>query len=127
MKRTLIVFLSIGLFFAACSDADDPLTGINVQIQNSTTLVFDNVEFGTNEIFFEEIAPDSLSGFLTFETLLSSEGLQVETPTGVLEIDSLNFNGSETLGRGTYTFDLSLSDDEELLLEIAQEVTSVFN
>ena len=62
MKQFALLFL-IATVFIGCSDRDDNLDGVNIRIKNESSVTFDTVQVGSDEMIHENIGPEEYFNF----------------------------------------------------------------
>jgi hypothetical protein len=99
-----------------CSDRDDDLTSVNLRIKNASTLVFDEVLVGSEEHIYELVSPDSFSEYQEFEIAYRYDYIRITSGEEVYVLQPIDFVGEEELPIGLYTYELSLTDEGEVIL-----------
>ena len=105
------------LMTVSCTDRDDDLTSVNIRIKNSSTVVFDEVLVSDEEHIYENQAPDSFSEYQEFEMAYRYAYIRITSGEETYELQPIDFVGEEELPIGLYTYDLSLTEEGEVILE----------
>lgn len=117
MKKVILLLMVFSLMTVSCTDRDDDLTSVNIRIKNSSTVVFDEVLVSDEEHIYENQAPDSFSEYQEFEMAYRYAYIRITSGEETYELQPIDFVGEEELPIGLYTYDLSLTEEGEVILE----------
>ena len=115
MKKIIFsVILTVFIAFA-CTDRDDELLGVNIRINNKSSVNFTSVQVRVDTLVFENIPADGFSDYLALEMAYYADTITIET-------DSMQFRFvpdsiGNPLPRGLYTYELSFDEEGEVVLD----------
>ena len=115
MKQFALLFL-IATVFIGCSDRDDNLDGVNIRIKNESSVTFDTVQVGSDEMIHENIGPEEYSGYLEYETAYSYAYINITVGEENYVFQPIDFVGETPLENGFYTYGLSISEEGDVIL-----------
>lgn len=115
MKRLFILSIFSIILLFSCTDRDDNVNMVNIRVQNSTELFFNEVQIAQRDTVYENIAANEFSPYLEYETAYQTSALTILTDS-----TSYNYFPSEvpvdTLPIGFYTYEISLSEENQIEL-----------
>lgn len=117
MKRFLAFSLSIGMLLASCTDKDDDVSAVNIRIKNASTLTFDEVTVGDQEILHMNVAPEAYSDYLEYETAYTYAYIEIKAGEETYILQPIDFVGETPLPIGFYTYELNVSEAGEVSLQ----------
>ncbi|NNJ88608.1 MAG: hypothetical protein HKP53_04350, partial [Eudoraea sp.] len=100
MKRTIFLFVALGIMIAACSDRDDDVTAINIRVKNMSSFLFDEVLVGDEEHIYETLGPDLYSEYQEYETAYRYSYIRITSGEEVFVLQPMDFVGEEVLPIG---------------------------
>lgn len=109
MRVSLFLFLSIGILFASCTDNDDEVNAVNIRIRNLSDIPFDEVQVGDQEILYTDIAPDSYSDYLEYETAYRYAYIAITAGEESYVLQPVDYVGETALPLGLYTYELDIT------------------
>jgi len=115
MKRLAFLVL-IAVFFVGCSDRDDNIDGVNIRIKNDSSVTFDVVQVGSEDMLHENIRPDEYSGYLEYETAYEYAYVHIKVGEETYVLQPIDFVGETPLENGFYTYKLNISEDGNVAL-----------
>ena len=115
MKRFALLLL-IATVIIACADRDDNLEGVNIRIKNESSVTFDTVQVGGDEMIHENIGPEEYSGYLEYETAYSYAYINIMVGEENYVLQPIDFVGETPLENGFYTYVLSISEEGDVVL-----------
>ena len=117
MKKVAFSLFLLLVIVYSCSDRDDDLTAVNIRLRNTSEVVFDEVVVGDEPQIFENLAPDSFSDYREFEMAYRYAYIQISSGEETYVLQPVDFVGEEELPIGLYTYELSLTEEGEVVLE----------
>ncbi|MCK0147333.1 hypothetical protein MWU78_16890 [Arenibacter sp. F26102] len=116
MKRFAFLVL-VAAIFIGCSDRDDNLDGVNIRITNESSVTFDLVQVGSEEMVHENIVPDEYSGYLEYETAYEYAYINIKVGEENYVLQPIDFVGETPLENGFYTYVLTISEEGNVILD----------
>ncbi|SMG36147.1 hypothetical protein [Arenibacter troitsensis] len=120
MKRFALLFL-IATVFINCSDRDDNLEGVNIRIKNESSVIFDAVQVGSDDMIHENIAPDEYSDYLEYETAYTYAYINIMVGEENYVVQPIDFVGETPLENGFYTYGLNISEEGDVVLNFIMD------
>ncbi|MDL5510794.1 hypothetical protein QSE00_03125 [Arenibacter sp. M-2] len=120
MKRLALLFLIVTVFIG-CTDRDDDLEGVNIRIKNESSVTFDTVQVGSDDMIHENIAPEEYSGYLEYETAYSYAYINIMVAGETYVLQPIDFVGETPLENGFYTYVLNLSEEGDVILSFMED------
>lgn len=117
MKKAVFSLFFLFALAISCTDRDDDLTAVNIRLRNTSEIVFDEVVVGDGPQIYENLAPDSFSEYKEYETAYRYAYIQITSGEETFVLQPIDFVGEEELPIGLYTYELSLTEEGEVLLE----------
>lgn len=117
MRNFGFVILSVLLFTIGCTDIDDKVNTINIRINNSSAINFDEVQVGSNEELYTNIAPGDYSDYLVYETAYTYAFIEIKSGEEVFVLQPIDFVGEDELPIGFYTYSLNINEEGEVELQ----------
>lgn len=118
MKKVLLAFvflIALGQF--SCTDRDDEVVAAHIRILNNSTLPFDEVQVGDEEMLHENVAPGDYSEYLEYETAYEYAYIRIQSGEETYELQPIDFVGEEPLPSGYYTYALNVDEEGQVVLE----------
>ncbi|WP_437372933.1 hypothetical protein [Maribacter litoralis] len=113
MKRVYLLSVIFVVLLFSCTDRDDEVNLVNIRIQNSTELFFNEVRVAEKDTVYENIAAGEFSNYMEFETAFANTRITILTNS-----TSLNYFPTEvvsdSLPIGFYTYEISLDEDNQV-------------
>ncbi|TDS11617.1 hypothetical protein DFQ03_3644 [Maribacter caenipelagi] len=113
MKRVLLLSVICVVLLFSCTDRDDEVNLVNIRIQNSTKLFFNEVRIAERDTVYENIAAGEFSEYIEFETAYANAAVSILTDS-----TSLNYIptavSSDSLPIGFYTYEISLDEENQV-------------
>jgi hypothetical protein len=120
MKNFGFVLLAFLVFTLSCSDRDDNVDTVNIRIKNDSSVNFDEVQVGTNEELYINIAPGEYSNYLVYEMAYKYAFVEIKSgEDSYVSLQPIDFVGEQELPIGFYTYKLSVNEEGEVALEFA--------
>lgn len=116
MKTNFFTFLLLALVTVACNDRDDDVTMAQIRIKNSSAITFDSVTVGSGENVYLNVGPDDYSDYQAFEEAFEFNFIQIEANGETFVLQPIDFVGGTPIPIGFYTYDLSISEDGNIVL-----------
>jgi hypothetical protein len=116
MKRYFVLIIVAIITTVACTDRDDDVTTVNIRIQNSTNILFQEVRVAGADTIYEDVAAGDFSNYLEYGEAFEEMSLTVMA-------DSASFSYTpettftDSLPIGFYTYELSLDEANQLDLK----------
>ncbi|MGB5435568.1 MAG: hypothetical protein WBM98_06740 [Maribacter sp.] len=110
MKRLLFVTISVFVFILGCSDRDDELNGIQIRVKNVSSVHFDTIQVGGDGMVHTNVAPDSYSDYLEYETAYSYAYINISTDGETYVMQPIDFVGETPLFLGYYTYEIGIDE-----------------
>ena len=117
MKRFLILSISLLFFSLGCSDQDDELTGIKIRVKNASTITFDEVQVGGEEMIHSNLAPDDYSDYLIYESAYRYAYIRITSGEESYFLQPIDFVGETPLPLGFYTYELGITEEGDVILD----------
>lgn len=121
MRKTAVLLLTILLFSVGCTDRDDNVSEINIRIKNTSNLNFDTVQVGDENHSHTDVAPDSFSEYLEYETAYRYAYIQIQSGTESYVLQPIDFVGETPLTLGFYTYELDVTEAGDVSLKFVNE------
>ncbi|MBD0852379.1 hypothetical protein [Maribacter arenosus] len=116
MKRLLFLATSIFIFILGCSDRDDELNGIQIRVKNVSSIHFDTIQVGGDEMVHANVAPDSFSDYLEYETAYRYAYIGISADGETYALQPIDFVGETPLPFGYYTYEIGLDQEGNVTL-----------
>lgn len=116
MKNALTLILVFILLATGCTDRDDKITAINIRVENSSGIDFDEVQVGGDEFVHTDVSSGSFSEYLEYETAYEYAYIQIKSGTESYVLQPIDFVGETPLEIGFYTYVLDVSEDGDVSL-----------
>ncbi|NER09227.1 hypothetical protein SAMN06265375_1011281 [Muriicola jejuensis] len=117
MRKSLFILVSLIVLSVSCSDRDDDLTSVQLRIKNSSSLTFDRVLVENEEHIYENVGSDAFSDYQEYESAYRYNYIQITSGEETFVLQPIDFVGEEELPIGLYTYDLSITEEGEVVLE----------
>ncbi len=117
MKKYLFALTTLVIFSIACTDRDDDISAVNIRVKNNNAFTYDRVQVGEVTQVHENVAPDSYSDYLEYETAYRYAFIQIDTTGVSYTLQPIDFVGETPLSPGFYTYELKLDVDGNIALE----------
>ncbi|WP_297796089.1 hypothetical protein [uncultured Eudoraea sp.] len=117
MRNLGFAILSVLLFSIGCTDIDDKVDTINIRINNSSSINFDEVQVASNEELYTNIAPGDYSDYLVYETAYTYAFIEIKSGEEVFVLQPIDFVGEDELPIGFYTYSLNINEEGEVVLQ----------
>lgn len=121
MRKTAVLLLTILLFSAGCTDRDDNVSSISIRIKNTSNLNFDTVQVGGANQVHADIAPDSFSEYLEYETAYRYAYIEIISGDENYVLQPIDFVGETPLTIGFYTYELNVTEAGDVSLKFVSE------
>ena len=115
MKRFAFLVL-VAVIFVGCSDRDDNLDMVHIRIKNESSINYDLVQVGGDEMLHENIGPDEYSGYLEYEMAYEYAYISITAGDENYVLQPIDFVGETPLENGFYTYALSISAEGNIIL-----------
>ncbi|NJB70691.1 hypothetical protein GGR42_001153 [Saonia flava] len=115
-KAVLFLLFIVALSGISCTDRDDNVETVDIRIKNVSSVTFDEVQVGGEEMIHENIAPDKFSEYLEYETAYRYAYIQIKSGAEVYTLQPFDFVGETPLAIGVYTYELDIDEEGNVLL-----------
>ena len=116
MKKFLILAISVFLINISCNDRDDELNGIQIRVKNVSSINFDTIQVGGDEMVHTNILPDEYSGYLIYESAYSYAYINITSAEETYILQPIDFVGESALPLGFYTYEIGLDAEGNVIL-----------
>lgn len=116
MKRLLLVSISVFIFILGCTDRDDELNGIQIRVKNVSSIQYDTIQVGGEEMVHANVAPDSYSAYLEYETAYSYAYVNISAEGETYVLQPIDFVGETPLPFGYYTYEIGIDEGGSVTL-----------
>ena len=117
MKNIGFVLLTFLVFTLSCTDRDDDVNTINIRIKNDSNINFDEVQVGTNEELYTNVAPGDYSNYLVYEMAYQYAFVEIKSGEDIYVLQPIDFEGETELPIGFYTYKLNINEEGEVSLQ----------
>ncbi|PIE99865.1 MAG: hypothetical protein CR994_09005 [Maribacter sp.] len=119
MKRFLVLVFSVFVSVIGCTDRDDELDGVWVRVKNVSTLHYDSIQVGGEGMVHTNVAPDSYSGYLKYETAFKYAYIDISADGETYVLQPTDFVGGTPLPFGYYTYRVGLDEGGSVTLDFS--------
>ena len=116
MKKFLILAISVFLINISCDDQDDELNGIQIRVKNDSSISFDTIQVGGDEMVHTNIPPDDYSGYLIYESAYSYAYINIKSGEETYILQPIDFVGETVLPLGFYTYEIGVDAEGNVTL-----------
>lgn len=116
MKKYLILAISVFLINIGCNDQDDELNGIQIRVKNVSSISFDTIQVGGDEMVHNNILPDDYSGYLIYESAYRYAYINIKSAEETYILQPVDFVGETVLPLGFYTYEIGLDAEGNVTL-----------
>lgn len=116
MNKFIILAISVFLISISCNDQDDELKGIQIRVKNVSSINFDTVQVGGDEMVHVNILPDDYSGYLIYESAYSYAYINIKSAEETYILQPIDFVGETVLPLGFYTYEIGLDTEGNVTL-----------
>lgn len=113
MKRVFLLSVICVVLLFSCTDRDDEVNLVNIRIQNSTELFFNEVRIAERDTVYENIAAGEFSEYIEFETAYPNATISILTDSTSLNYFSTEVS-SDSLPIGFYTYEITLDEENQV-------------
>ena len=117
MKKAILLLFALLISALSCTDRDDDLSSVQIRLRNTSDITYDEVVVGDESQVYENLDPDSFSEYKEYETAYRYAYIQITSGEETYVLQPIDFVGEEELPIGLYTYELSLTEEGEVLLE----------
>lgn len=114
MRKILILIISISTLFN-CSNDDNTASELNIRLSNISDYDFQNivVNTSTGDTDFENIGPQEMTNYKTFETAYRYAFVELEIDGETYTLQPIDYVGETPLENGNYTYQIDANDSKE--------------
>lgn len=112
----ILVFSIIG-----CTDRDDNVDAVNIRVRNVSSFTFDEVVVGEADKIHMNLASDSYSEYLEYETAYSYAFIEIKSGEETFVLQPIDFVGETELPIGFYTYELNVSEQGDVSLNFVAD------
>jgi hypothetical protein len=116
MKKFLILVISVFFINISCNDQDDELNGIQIRVKNISSINFDTIQVGGDEMVHTNIPPDDYSGYLIYESAYKYAYINIKSAEETYILQPIDFVGETVLPLGFYTYEIGLDAEGNVTL-----------
>ena len=116
MKKFLILAISVFLSNISCNDQDDELNGIQIRVKNVSSISFDTIQVGGDEMVHTNILSDDYSGYLIYEIAYRYAYINIKSVEEIYILQPIDFVGETVLPLGFYTYEIGLDAEGNVTL-----------
>ena len=116
MKRFLMLTISVFIFLIGCTDRDDELEGVQIRVKNVSSLVYDTIQVGGEEMVHENLSPESFSDYLEYETAYTYNYINISAGEETYVLQPIDYVGETPLPFGFYTYEVGIDDEGNVTL-----------
>lgn len=115
MKKILILIISISTLISCSSDDDNNTSKLNIRLSNVSQYDFQNIVVNTTSgnTNFENISPQEMTSYKTFETAYSYAFVELEIDGQIYTLQPIDYVGERPLENGNYTYEIDANDSLE--------------
>jgi len=117
MKQFLILIMSVFLINTGCTDKDDELNGIQIRVKNVSSLNYDTIQVGGDEMTHDNVAPDTYSDYLIYESAYRYAYIAIKSGEENFVLQPIDFIGETELPLGFYTYEIGLDAEGNVTLK----------
>lgn len=117
MKRFLIITISVFVIIIGCTDRDDELDGVQIRVKNVSTLQYDSIQVGGEDMVHINIGPDSFSEYLEYETAYSYDYINILAGEETYVLQPIDYVGETPLPFGFYTYEVGINESGNVTLD----------
>lgn len=120
MRNIVILIFSV-FIFTACTDRDDEVSDVQIRIKNNSSINFERVVVGDQDHVHLDVAPDSFSEYLGYETAYTYAFIEVNSGSATYLLQPIDFVGETPLDIGFYTYELDVTEAGDVLLNFVRD------
>tara|TARA_B110000285_G_C14559936_1_gene353017 strand:- start:55 stop:438 length:384 start_codon:yes stop_codon:yes gene_type:complete len=115
MKKILILIISISTLISCSSDDDNSTSELNIRLSNISEYDFENIVVNTTtgDTDFENIGPQEMTSYKTFETAYRYAFVELEIDGETYTLQPIDYVGETPLENGNYTYQIDANDSQE--------------
>ncbi len=117
MKRFLILAISVFIFNISCNDQNDELNGVQIRVKNSSSITYDTIQVGSEEMIHTNIAPGNYSEYLIYESAYRYAYINISSADESYILQPIDFVGETPLPIGFYTYEIGLDAEGNVTLK----------
>ena len=117
MKRFLIFIMGVLLISTGCTDKDDELNGVEIRVKNVSSLNYDTVQVGGDDMVHNNVAPDTYSDYLVYESAYRYAYIAIKSGEDNFVLQPIDFVGETELPWGFYTYEIGLDAEGNVTLK----------
>ncbi len=117
MKQFLILAISVFLINSSCTDQNDELNGIQIRVKNVSSMNYDAIQVGGDEMIHTNIVAGSYSEYLVYESAYSYAYINIISANETYVLQPIDFVGETPLPLGFYTYEIGLDADSDVTLK----------
>ncbi|WP_405413528.1 hypothetical protein [Maribacter sp. Asnod1-A12] len=113
MKRFIFLSVICVVLLFSCTDRDDNVNLVNIRIQNSTELFFNEVRIAEIDTVYENVEAGKISKYLEFETAYENAAISIQTDSITLNYVPTEIS-TDSLPVGFYTYEVILDEENQI-------------
>lgn len=115
MKKILLLIVSISTLISCSNDDDNSATELNIRLSNVSQYTFQNIVVNTTtgDTDFENIGPQEMSLYKTFETAYRYAFVELEIDGETYTLQPIDYVGETPLENGNYTYQIDANNSQE--------------
>lgn len=119
MRNTILLF-TVVLCFVGCSNSDDT-SGVNIRVKNVSNIDFDKAQVGDENHVHTDLAANDFSEYLAYEMAYEYAYIKINSGSENFVLQPIDFVGETPLKSGFYTYELDVSEDDNVLLNFVRD------
>jgi len=116
MKRFLILAISVLLVSTGCNDQNDELNGVQIRVKNTSSITYDTIQVGGDEMVHTNIAAGNYSEYLIYESAYRYAFINIISADESYVLQPIDFVGETPLPLGFYTYEIGLDAEGNVTL-----------
>ena len=116
MMKPVYILLFGALLMSSCGDEteDPPVNGVNLRIQNSSGLIFDDIYVGSSgeAQTYDLLLPGQTSDYKPFNILYTYSYMEIAVGEREYVLQPIDYFGETPLPEGNYTYVISVTDPD---------------
>jgi hypothetical protein len=115
-KVSQIAFVCMLSFAIGCSESDEPTTGVNIRLSNTSDFDYKDVYVNTSggEFNFGNIKPNKRTAYHRFPFAYSYAYIELKIDGVTYKLQPIDYFGEEQLEDGIYTYRIDAKKDGDV-------------
>ncbi|MCP4975597.1 MAG: hypothetical protein GY931_05500 [Maribacter sp.] len=116
MKRLLVLSFSVFVFILGCTDQNDELNGVQIRVKNISSITYDTIQVGSDEMVHANVAAGKYSEYLIYESAYRYAYININSADESYVLQPIDFVGETPLPLGFYTYEIGLDAEGNVTL-----------